>query len=290
MSTFVNINGKIYKKEEAYISVFDRAALYGDGVYETLRSYSGKIFLFEQHYRRLLASLSALGIYFPLTREELYEEMAKTIKATGYLDTVIRLIISRGVSSINLNPAESKSYTLIIIVEPYKPFPKELYEKGAILIISSVRRNSPMSLSPAIKSLNLLNNFLAYKEAMEKKAFDALFLSVDGYVAEGTTFNVFWIKDGILYTPVEDVGILLGTTRDIVFYIANGEGILVKKGFYRREALENADECFITSTLKEVMPVCQIDDKKIGAICPGPITQKIIYLFKERVKQFISSS
>ena len=264
--------------------------MYGDGVYETLRSYSGKIFLFDQHYNRLLASLSALGIYFPLMKEELYKEIEKTIKALGCLDTMIRLMISRGVSSINLNPVESKSYTLIIIVEPYKPFPEELYKKGAILIFSSVRRNSPKSLSPAIKSLNLLNNFLAYKEAMQKKAFDALFLSVDDYIAEGTTFNVFWIKDGVLYTPIEDVGILLGTTRDIVIDIANNEGISVKKGFYWRQDLENADECFITSTLKEVMPVRQIDDKEIGAICPGIITQKIMHIFKERIKQFISSS
>jgi branched-chain amino acid aminotransferase len=289
VKTFVNINGKIYSKEEAKISVFDRAVLYGDGVYETLRSYAGKIFLFEEHYTRLLASLKSLYIHFPLSKEELFKEMEKTIDATGCSDTMIRLIISRGISSINLNPAESKSHTLIIIVEPYKPFPKELYEKGASLIISTIRRNSPMSLNPSIKSLNLLNNFLAYKEAIENKAFDALFLSVDGYIAEGTTFNVFWVKNGQLYTSADEVGILLGTTRQVIIDLASKEHIKINKGFYRREDLLNADECFITSTLKEVMPVCQIDGKKIGIECPGAMTLKIMALFKERIMNFINS-
>ncbi len=288
-NTFVNINGKIYKREEAFISVFDRAVLYGDGVYETLRSYSGKVFLYEEHFNRLLASLNAISIYFPLNKEELLKEIEETIKATECSETMIRLIISRGISPINLNPAEAKSYTLIIIVEPYRPFPIELYERGASLIISKIRRNSPLSLNPAIKSLNLLNNFLAYKEAIERKAFDSLFLSLDGYIAEGTTYNIFWIKNSIIYTPIEEIGLLLGTTRNVVIELAKQECIVVKKGYYFKEDLYSADECFITSTLKEIMPVCSVDNNKIGNICPGLITKKLMELFKEKIKNFIES-
>ncbi|OGF62239.1 MAG: hypothetical protein A2Y62_14015 [Candidatus Fischerbacteria bacterium RBG_13_37_8] len=287
MSTRVNINGTVFLPEEARISVFDRAVLYGDGIYETLRTYDGRLFLYDEHFRRLQSSLAGLEIPFSMNSDELYNEIMKTVEATGHRDTMVRLLITRGISPINLNPCENQSSTLIIIVEKYKPFPQDLYEKGASLVIAQARRNSPKCLSPAIKSLNLLNNFLAYREAIKKKSFDSLLLSIDDYVAEGTTFNVFWVKDGVLYTPDEKVGILKGTTRDIVCLLAEQAGIECNKGFFGKESMLESDECFITSTLKEIMPVAQIDTKKIGYVCPGDITGRLMKLFQEKRDEFM---
>lgn len=180
---------------------------------------------------------------------------------------------------IDLNPDQSQKATLIIIVQEYKPFPKEYYQRGADLIIAETRRNFPKSLSPSIKSLNLLNNFLAYKEAVEKKAFDAILLSVDGHITEGTTFNVFWVKDKIIYTADESAGILHGVTRDMVFRLAEQNNIQWTKGLYTADALFNADECFITSTLKEVMPIRTINSTMIGSACPGAITLLLMQQF-----------
>lgn len=272
MSIRVNINGTVHEPEDAFISVFDRAVLYGDGVYETLRTYHGKVFLYKEHFRRLQLSMEALGIIFTLTPDQLYDEITKTLAAAENPESMIRLIISRGTSMIDLNPGECQKATLIIIVQEYKPFAKEYYERGADLIIADTRRNFPKSLSPSIKSLNLLNNFLAYKEAVEKKAFDAILLSVDDYITEGTTFNVFWVKDKIIHTSDESAGILHGVTRDVVFKLAEQNNIKWTKGLYTADALFNADECFITSTLKEIMPIRTINNAKIGPQCPGPIT------------------
>lgn len=287
MSAVVNINGKLCKPEEAFINVFDRAVLYGDGVYETLRTYEGEIFLYEEHFRRLQSSLNLLSIKTNYTSEELYQEIIKTIKAANNKESMIRLIISRGVSPISLKPNHSYTPTLIIVVQPYEPFPEDCYKSGVNLIISEIRRNPVESLNPAIKSLNLLNNFLAYKEAMEKNAFDAILLNTRGYVAEGTTFNVFWVKNDVLYTPSEKVGILLGITRDLILNLSEKMGIKVKKGFYRKEEILNADESFITSTLKEIIPVRMINGKQIGKICPGNITRMLMKSFKEEIKKII---
>ena len=281
MSIRVNINGTIHKPEDAFVSVFDRAVLYGDGVYETLRTYHGKVFLYKEHFRRLQLSMEGLGIKFIPTPEQLLEEIIKTLDAAKNPESMIRLIISRGTSMIDLNPDESQKATLIIIVQEYKPFPKEYYECGADLIIANTRRNFPKSLSPSIKSLNLLNNFLAYKEAIERKAFDAILLSIDGHVTEGTTFNVFWVKDKVIYTADESVGILHGVTRDMVLKLAEQNNIKWIKGLYTVDALFNADECFITSTLKEIMPVCIINNAKIGFQCPGPITLLLMHQFHQ---------
>jgi len=290
VSVVVNINGKLCKPEEAFINVFDRAVLYGDGVYETLRTYEGKVFLYEEHFKRLQSSLRMLNIKTNYTSEELYQEIIKTIKAADNKESMIRLIISRGISTINLNPNYSYGPTLIIIVQPYEPFPEECYKSGVSLIISEIRRNPVESLNPAIKSLNLLNNFLAYKEAMEKNAFDAILLNTRGYISEGTTFNVFWVKKDILYTPSEKVGILLGVTRDLILNISKKMGINVRKGFYRKEEILDADESFITSTLKEIIPVRQINGKMIGKICPGDITSALMKSFKEEVKKIITET
>lgn len=283
MSTRVSINGKIYKPEEAFISVFDRAVLYGDGVYETLRTYQGKMFLYQEHLKRLQLSMAALGIHFNLTSEQVADEIYRTLDAAGNPESMIRLMVSRGTSMISLNPYECKEPTRIIIVEEYKPFPQKYYEEGADLIIAETRRNYPKSLSPSIKSLNLLNNFLAYKEAVDKKAFDAVLLSVEGFVTEGTTFNVFWVKDGVIYTADESVGILYGVTRELVFKLADKNNIIWTKGLYKADALLQADECFITSTLKEVMPIRKINGTIIGKKCPGPLTALLMKLLGELV-------
>lgn len=284
MSRLVYINGELIPQEQAVISVFDHGLLYGDGVFEGLRSYGGKVFRLEEHVKRLYESAQAIRLTIPMTQEEMCEATNKTVQENGIEDGYIRSIVTRGSGTLGLDPNRCSNPQVIIIADSIALYPEELYQKGLEIITASVTRNHPTALSPRIKSLNYLNNILAKMEGLQAGCIEALMLNHKGEVAECTGDNIFLVRDGKLLTPPLDAGILAGVTRDVVIEIAKAADIEVLKVSLTKHDVYIADECFLTGTAAEVIPVVKVDQREIGTGKPGPMTLKLIESFHKQTR------
>ena len=283
MSRQVYINGKFVPSAEATVSVFDHGLLYGDGVFEGLRSYGGKVFQIEAHVRRLYESALAICLEIPMSQAEMCAAIDLAVKTNGIDDGYIRAVVTRGAGTLGLDPNRCSNPQVIIIADAIALYPQELYEKGLEIITVSVIRNHPAALSPRIKSLNYLNNILAKIEGLRAGCIEALMLNHKGEVAECTGDNVFLVRDGRLLTPPLDAGILSGITRDVVVELASKAGIEVLKVPLTKHDVYVADECFLTGTAAEIIPVVKVDERSIGTGKPGPMNRSLTEKFHELV-------
>jgi len=277
----IYIDGAFYPESEAKISVFDHGLLYGDGVFEGIRFYNGRVFHLEGHLDRLWDSARAICLTVPLSREEMTAALLDTIRQNALRDGYIRLIITRGIGTLGLNPETCRRSSVIIIAASIALYPEELYERGLDIITCGTRRISPGAFSPQVKSLNYLNNILAKIEAIQAGAGEGLMLNEQGYVAECTGDNIFVLKRGILFTPPISAGGLRGITRGVVMQIAAEFGIPVQEPEMTRYDIYTADECFLTGTAAEIIPVISLDKRLIGSGKPGPETARFIARFRE---------
>ncbi|MBC7327568.1 branched-chain-amino-acid transaminase [bacterium] len=281
----VYLNGKLVPKEEAKVSVFDHGFLYGDGVFEGIRIYNGRIFKLREHIERLFYSALAIALEPPLTQDELVEATIETVRANNLRDGYIRIVISRGEGDLGLDPQKCKSPNVVIIADKIAIYPPEVYHNGMKIITVSTRRNSPQALNPNIKSLNYLNNILAKIEANRANVPEAIMLSIDGYVAEATGDNIFIVKNRRLITPPLYLGALPGITRQTVIELAEKRGIQTEEKTFTLYEVYTADECFLTGTAAEIVPVVEVDGRKIGKGIPGDITLLLMEDFHQYVKE-----
>jgi branched-chain amino acid aminotransferase len=285
MSLKIWIDGKFHDKEHAKISVYDHGLLYGDGVFEGIRVYNGRIFRCEAHLRRLSDSARAIRLTPPRSNVEIERAMEETVKINGFSDCYIRLVITRGTGYLGLNPNKCPTPSVFIIADTIELYPPEMYQKGMSIITASVTRMHPNSLSPRIKSLNYLNNILAKIEATDAGVPEALMLNLEGNVAECTGDNIFIVRDGLVLTPSTADGILEGITRQAIFDICKKTSIPCMEKSLQRHDVYVADECFLTGTAAEVVPVTRIDGRPVGSGQPGPITRKLIQAFHTMVRE-----
>lgn len=277
----VYIDGKYYPKSEAKVSVYDHGFLYGDGVFEGIRAYNGRIFKCTEHINRLYNAAKAIDLEIPLSKQEMTTALLDTCAKNSMKDGYIRLIVSRGAGDLGLSPTKCPKPGVIIIADDIALYPKEMYEKGMSVITASTRRNSPGILDPQIKSLNYLNNILAKIEANRAGVPEAIMLNAIGVVCECTGDNIFIIKDGIIYTPPVYVGALDGITRSTVIELAEKAGYKVIEREFTLFNVYSADECFFTGTAAEVISVTSVDGRVIGSGVTGPITKKLMGIFSE---------
>jgi branched-chain amino acid aminotransferase len=282
MQQAVNINGKITPASDARISVFDRGFLFGDSIYETLRTYHRKPFLIERHLKRLEVSARMLYLKLPMSLDQIATEIYRTVESTDNPECYIRIIVSRGTGKIGLDIQSAESPTLVIVVVPLEPPPLDLYQRGVKISLVKIRRNDVSALNPKIKSSNLLNNVLAYAEAKAHNAFEGILCNMSGNIAEGTGSNIFIAKNGILMTPPPEAGLLEGVTRALTLDLAQSEGIVVREINFTPAEILDGDECFITSTTKEILPVSQIDEKRLMNV-PGSVTKKLMGAYRKFV-------
>jgi branched-chain amino acid aminotransferase len=277
----IYIDGDFLPESEAKISVFDHGLLYGDGVFEGIRFYNGRVFRLDDHFDRLWDSARAICLTIPLSREEMTAALLETVRQNELRDGYIRLIVTRGVGNLGLNPENCKRPGVIIIAASIALYPEELYHRGLDVITCGTRRISPGALSSQVKSLNYLNNILAKIESLQAGAGEGLMLNEQGFVAECTGDNLFVLKRGILSTPPISAGGLRGITRGVVFEIAAEFGIPVHEPDMTRYDIYTADECFLTGTAAEIIPVISLDKRLIGSGAPGPQTARFIGRFRE---------
>jgi branched-chain amino acid aminotransferase len=273
--TQININGKLCDKADAKVSVYDHGLLYGDGVFEGIRVYSGKVFRLHEHIERLYESAKHICLDVPWSRERMMEEVQRTVAINNKVDGYIRLVITRGAGTLGLDPGRCSDPQIIIIVDDISLYPAKYYDEGLEVITSSFIRNHPNALSPRIKSLNYLNNILAKIEAVRAGLQEAIMLNHNGEVAECTGDNIFLVKHGLLQTPPNNAGILEGITRNAVIELAQAAGITVQEIALTRHDIYTADECFLTGTAAEVIAVVKVDGRAIGTGKPGPITRQL---------------
>ncbi len=279
----VYINGKFFDKDEAKVSVFDHGFLYGDGIFEGIRLYSGNVFRLPKHIDRLFKSAKAICLELPWSKQEIIDAVCASCRENGLTDGYIRLVVSRGKGALGLSPKSCSDPQLIIIADQIQLYPKELYEQGLKVITVPTRRNSPAALPPMIKSLNYLNNIMAKIEAQALGFQECLLLNQEGYVAECSGDNVFIVSDGVIYTPPVSSGSLGGMTRGSVFDVAKQAGVeLVEKELTRYD-IWVADECFLTGTAAKLIPAVELDARVIGDGKPGPITAKLTEFFNKLV-------
>ena len=275
------LDGKLVDESEAKISVFDHGLLYGDGVFEGLRFYNGRVFRLEEHIRRLFDSAHAIVLDLPWTQEEVIKFTCETVAANGLKDGYIRLVITRGAGELGLNPYLCKVPSMFIIASTIKLYPEEHYENGLAIITCATRRPAPAALMPQVKSLNYLNNIMAKVEAIQSNALEAVMLNEQGYVAECTGDNLFLLKNGVLLTPLISDGALDGITRAVIIELAEKLGVPFKEKSLTRYDIYTADECFLTGTAAEVIPVVALDRRKIGDGKPGEYTKRFLKAFHE---------
>jgi len=285
MSRQIYISGKFYAQEDAKISVFDHGLLYGDGVFEGLRAYRGKVFRLDKHVRRLYESAKAIWLEIPMTPAQMSEAVNEAVRVNKIEDGYIRLVVTRGAGTLGLDPNRCSNPQVIIIADAISLYPKELYENGLDIVTVSVQRMSPAALSPRIKSLNYLNNILAKIEGLRAGCIEALMLNHKGEVAECTGDNIFIVRDRVLWTPPLEAGILEGITRDAVIEVAQGAGIEVRQWPMTKHDIYIADECFLTGSAAEVIPVVKLDNRAIGTGKPGPITRDLEKRFKKLTQE-----
>lgn len=285
MALQIYINGKYYDKENAKISVYDHGLLYGDGVFEGMRSYSGKVFRLEEHLDRLWDSAKAIWLQIPISKQEMGTAVIKTLEINGIRDGYIRLIVTRGAGSLGLDPNRTSDPQVICITDHIALYPQEFYEKGLEIITASTIRNHSAALSPRIKSLNYLNNIMAKIEGLQAGCVEALMLNAKGEVAECTGDNIFLVKKGKLMTPSLDSGILDGITRNAVLDIAREAGVEVAEMALTKHDVYIADEVFLTGSAAEIIPVVKVDSRPIGDGSVGPLTKKLTKRFHEITRE-----
>lgn len=282
----VYINGKFYEKKDAKISVFDHGLLYGDGVFEGIRSYNRLVFKLKEHIDRLFESAHTIMLDIPLSKEQLIKAVTATLKENNLTDAYIRLVVTRGEGDLGLDPRKCNGHaSVIIITDKIALYPEKFYKNGLEIITVPTIRNLPEALNPQIKSLNYLNNILAKIEAINAGCDEAIMLDSLGYVAECTGDNIFIVKNNQLYTPPQCMGTLRGITRDSVLEIARKDKIAVHEHVLTRHELFISDECFLTGTAAEIVSVVKVDGRIIGTGKPGKLTSKLMKEFKELTKK-----
>jgi branched-chain amino acid aminotransferase len=279
--TKIYINGKFFDKQDAKVSVYDHGFLYGDGVFEGIRIYNSKAFRLKQHIDRLYESARSIYLEIPIPREQMTQAVNDTIKVNERKDGYIRLVVSRGAGSLGLDPRKTTDPQVIVIADDIVMYPKEMYEHGMDLVTAATIRAHPNSLNPNIKSMNYLNNIMAKVEGIQAGCVEALMLNFKGEIAECTGDNIFLVKGGALKTPPAEAGILVGITRDAIIELARADSIAVHEIALTRHDLYTADECFLTGTAAEVIPVVKCDGRAIGTGKPGPITRKLLEKFRQ---------
>jgi branched-chain amino acid aminotransferase len=290
MAATVNVNGRIFDQQHAVISVFDHGFLYGEGVYETWRTYNGQPFLFDRHMRRLRNSSGMITLAVPLSDEQLDARCRETTRAAGLGegpggDAYVRMLLTRGIGELSYDPAGCPDPSIVVIVKPHVPPPAEVYERGVKVALVAIVRNHPGTVSPLIKSNNLLNNALAMQEAFRRGAFEGVMRNYRGELAECTQSNLFIVKDGAALTPPLDAGLLPGITREFVFEIGADAGIPVHEAVLHDADLLGADEAFLTSSTRELVPIVQVDDRRIATGRPGPVTLALLARFRVRAEE-----
>lgn len=275
----VYINGKLYNKEDARISVYDHGLLYGNGVFEGIRSYRGKVFRLAEHLDRLWDSAKAIWLQIPISKQQMGKAIEDTLAENGIEDGYIRVLVTRGCGGLGLDPNECSNPQVIIITDHISLYPDELYEKGLEIITVSTVRNHPAALNPRIKSLNYLNNILAKIEGLQAGCIEALMLNHKGEVAECTGDNIFLVRHGRISTPPNEAGILEGITREAVIGLLRQIDVEVQKVPLTKHDVYIADECFLTGTAAEVIPVVKVDSRIIGDGTPGPVTRDLMERF-----------
>ena len=281
---WVYIDGEFVKKEEARISVFDHGFLYGDGIFEGIRVYNGNIFRLREHLVRLYESAKSILLEIPHTLEEMEKLVVEAVRKNKLRDAYIRLVVSRGVGDLGLDPTKCHKPSVVIIVDQVTLYAKELYENGLEIVTVPTRRNVPDALNPKIKSLNYLNNVLVKIEANRAGVGEALMVNADGYVAECSGDNIFTVKRGVVYTPPTYLGALEGITRQAIIDICNRVGYTVKEEPFTRHDVYVSDEVFLTGTAAEVIAVVNVDGRTIGSGKPGPVTQHLLSEFRKLVE------
>lgn len=288
---WVFLNDRFVRKEEAVVSVFDHGFLYGDGVYETIRSYGSRIFMRDQHVARLRRSAEAIGLEVPIQTSDwpdlLHEAMRRNEVGNDRLDASLRITVSRGEGEIGLDPSLCPHPTVVIMTRALPPYPASLSRDGVSLTVAKTRRNLPEALSPQIKATNFLNNILAKRESIAADTFDSLLLNWRDELTECTISNLFFVSGSTLHTPALDCGILDGITRTVVMTLAQEEGLPIEEGRYQMGALRQADECFLTNTSMEIMPVTRVDSFPIGNGLPGSMTRRLQALFAANRSRFL---
>lgn len=278
------IDGKLFNKEDAKISVYDHGLLYGDGVFEGIRVYNGRIFEAEAHLRRLFDSAKSIRLVIPYTAEQLKSATEETFRANNFTDCYVRMVVTRGVGYLGLNPLKCATPSVVIITDTIELYSPEVYEKGLAVITASVIRNHPNAIPPRVKSLNYLNNILARLEAADAGVSEAVMLNHEGNVAECSAVNVFIVRGGIVCTPATHDGILEGVTRKVILDLCRRQSIPCFEKTLQRHDLYVADEFFLTGSGAEVAPVTKIDGRIIGAGTPGPITRRLMEAFHAHVR------
>lgn len=280
MGFFASVNGIVTPAEEARVSVLDNGFSFGDSVYETLRTYNGRPFEWSRHLRRLRASAGRLGFEIPPTNDQLLVRLDAVLEPAGNPESYIRLIVSRGLGDLSYHFEKVKGPTVVIVVKPYGGHPAWHYADGIPVALVKVRRNHPQALDPAIKSSNLLNNVLAVREAQARGAEEAILLNQKGEIAEGASTNVFVVRGDTLITPLLETGILAGITREVVLELALRLGIPAREQALAPEDFLSADEAFLTSTTREVVPIRAVDDRALGPGRPGPVTLRLLEAYR----------
>jgi branched-chain amino acid aminotransferase len=281
----IYIDGKFYSEANAKISVFDHGLLYGDGIFEGIRFYNGRVFRLEEHLLRLWDSARSICLEIPMTMPDMTEAVLETIRQNHLREGYIRLLVTRGIGNLGLNPTQCKSPSVIIIAATIALYHEDFYRKGLTIVTCATRRSNPAALNPAVKSLNYLNNVMARIEANLAGADEALMLNDAGNVAECTADNVFIVKHGQIFTPPVAAGALRGITRSVVFEMAAELGVKVREADITRHDVFVADECFLTGTAAEIVPVVKADGRSIGNGKPGPITARIIARFRQVTRE-----
>jgi branched-chain amino acid aminotransferase len=294
MSAVAYVNGRICSERDAAISVFDHGFLYGEGVYEVIRTYGDRLFLVGRHFRRLRASASMITLGVGMGDDALEAVVRETIaayragagEAGRGQEVLARILVTRGIGEMSYDPTKAPAPSLVVIVKPLVPPPPSAYERGVAVSLVSVVRNHPASVDPRIKSNNLLNNVLAMQEALRRgPAFEAIMRNYRGELAECSQSNLFLIKDGTVRTPAIDAGLLAGITREFVEEVAVDAGIPMEDSVLRDDDLFGADEAFLTSTSKEIVPIVRVDDRVIGSGQPGPITLRLLDAYRQRARE-----
>jgi branched-chain amino acid aminotransferase len=286
MAARVNVNGAITDERGALISVFDHGFLYGEGVYEVLRTYNAQPFLLDRHLKRLRNSAGMIALSVPLSDDQFADRITETIRnaSNGGTSTptewYIRILLTRGVGELTYDPASCPSPSVVIIVKPHAELPPELYDRGVKVVFSSIVRNHPGTVNPLIKSNNLLNNALAMQEGFKRGAFEVIMRNYKGELAECAQSNFFIVRDGRALTPPLSAGLLPGITREFMWEVGRTAGIRVDEAILHDEDLYGADEVFLTGTTRQVMPVTEVEDRKIAGGTPGPITTTLLQTFR----------
>ncbi len=283
MTIRINVDGQLGTEEDRLLSPLDQGFLFGASVYETVRTYGGVAFLVERHLKRLRESALALGIDVDESDETLTRRLQETFEASGNAESSVRIVVSAGVGAIDYRQGSTKKPTIVIVVRPLPPFPESLYKDGATASFVSIMRAGRGNLSPRIKSSNLLNNLMALRQAHERGAYEALMLNPKGEVCEGSMSNVFVVTDATIATPPISAGILEGITRELVLSIARDGGFELEERVLLPDELLGADEVFITASSRQVVPIVKVDEQPIANGRPGPVTQKLISLYHEKV-------